>query len=173
MIFKDWRICDISPVGLDLNKDFVYYIHARAWAFKGYLGGTHSWLTLWSKKLCKWIVIENTDAETIHVQGAKVLHSIPTGWCDEGPFISDRDPTQKWFGATPKIVSWHLNTLDIDDLIDACNQYPIKEFKLVTQNCNTFSSFLIVHFNLGLKRPLRSIGFRSKDWWKKNYGIEV
>jgi len=174
MFFKDWRVCDISSTNLELDTAFIYFIHARAWALKGWLGGTHSWLALWSKKLSKWIVVENTDAETIHLQGANILHSVPTGWIEKGPFISDRDPTQKWFGSNPKIIKWQINKLDIDDFIDACNNYPITKFKLLTQNCNTFSSFLILYFNLiYLKRPLRSVGFRSAAWWRKTHGIKI
>ena len=149
MFFKDWRLCDISSVELNLDKQNIYYIHARAWAFKGLIGGTHSWFTFWSNKLNKWVVVENTDAETLYIQNGEIIHTNISGWLEKGPFISGRDPTQKWFGADPVIVGQVTNPgLDVSDFSKACDEYPIKEFKLLTQNCNTLSSYLILNFNL-------------------------
>ena len=174
MFFKDWRLCDISSVELYLNKEYIYYIHARAWAFKGLIGGTHSWIAVWSKKLNKWLVVENTDAETVNIQGGNIIHSNVPGWLEKGPFITDRDPTQKWFGGDPIIIGQVVNPgIDVNELVDACVKYPIKEFKLLNQNCNTFCSYLILTFNLPLQRPFRSVGFRSKKWWNDRYGLSI
>ena len=174
MFFKDWRLCDISSVDLGLDKNYIYWLHARAWAMKGYLGGTHSWMVVWSNKLNKWLVIENTDAETVDIQNGNILHSNVQGWLEKGPFVTDRNPTQKWFGGEPFIIGKQLNPgIDIDEVIDACVKYPITEFKLLTQNCNTFCSYLILAFNLDFKRPLRSVGFRNHEWWKSTHGLEI
>lgn len=173
MIFRDWRYCDISTVPLDLDKKYIYYLHARAWGLKGLVGATHSWFAVWSAKLDRWLVIENTDAETVGVQKAHVLHTETASWIEKGPFISDRDPRQKWFGGPPKIVGKISNPgLDVDQLIGFCKNYPIKEFDLLTKNCHTFSSYFILVAGLDLKRPFRSTGFRSPAWWKRKHGIK-
>jgi hypothetical protein len=54
MFFKDWRLLDQSPVGLPFEKEYIYYVHSRAWALTGWLGGTHSWLVFWSSDHNKW-----------------------------------------------------------------------------------------------------------------------
>lgn len=173
-IFKDWRLCDISTVDLVLDKQYIYYIHARAWALKGWIGGTHSCMAVWSKKLDKWLVVESTDAETLAIQGAEILYTRSHDLITKGPFVSDRDPRQRWFNARPFVVGKVLNIgIDLDQLVDACAKYPVREFRLVSQNCNTFISYLIVRFGLKLKRPLRSIGFRSAKQWRSYYGIET
>lgn len=169
MFFQDWRVCDTSVVHMDLNKDYLYYFHAKAWGFKGLIGGTHSWMTFWSSGHQKWLVIEITDAETIHVQDAEVVYSHSSAWQEQAVFISDRSPLQRWFGATPKIIARQRHYYNLEDFKSIVDQYPIKKFVLYTRNCNTFSSYLIAKLNLNFSRPFRSVGFRSRKWWCKKY----
>jgi len=171
MLFKDWRLLDQTSVSLPLDKEYVYYIHAQAWAMKGYLGGTHSWITFWSGKHNKWLVAEKTDIETVEVQNANVLWIRDgMGYCDKGPIISDRIPDAKWFGAIPRIVGKSKSTFKYEDIVQACEEYPIAEFKLLTQNCNTFSSYIVSTLNLDIKKPLLAYGYR-RTWTqtKKQY----
>jgi len=166
MLFKDWRLLDQSPVDLGFEKEYVYYVHARAWALKGWFGGTHSWTVFWSTEHSEWLVIELTDIETISVQQAKILWiKDNVDYQEHSPVISNRIPNAKWFGATPLIVGQCKNTFTYNDFAEVCKQYPIKNFKLLDQNCNTFTSFLIAKLNLKINRPLRSVGFKNKKYW--------
>lgn len=166
MLFKDWRLLDQSSVGLVFNKDYIYYLHSRAWALKGWLGGTHSWLTFWSSEYNKQLVVELTDPETISVQHANIVYNWPNiEYTDHSPTISDRVADAKWFGTTPVIVDFVPNTLKFSEIEQACIDYPIREFKLLNQNCNTFLSYLIFKLDLKMKRPLRSVGFKN---WRKH-----
>ena len=164
MLFKDWRTGDQSSVNLSFDKDYVYYIHARAWALKGWLGGTHSWTVFWSNEHNQWLVAEISDKETLTVQQAKILWIQPyAGLFDKVPVISNRVPDARWFGSTPIIVGSSYKTFNYYDIVAVCEEYPKKEFQLLTTNCNTFTSFLVHRLNLKIKRPLRSIGFKK---WK-------
>lgn len=164
MLFKDWRTGDQSSVNLSFDKDYVYYIHARAWALKGWLGGTHSWTVFWSNEHNQWLVAEISDKETLTVQQAKILWIQPyAGLFDKVPVISNRVPDARWFGSTPIIVGSSYKTFNYYDIVAVCKEYPKKEFRLLTTNCNTFTSFLVHRLNLKIKRPLRSIGFKK---WK-------
>ena len=164
MLFKDWRLLDQSPVDLGFEKDNVYYVHSRAWALKGWLGGTHSWTVFWSTKHSQWMVIELTDLETISVQNGHVYWVRPKiGYQEHSPIISNRMPNAKWFGSTPVVVGQCKNTFTYDDFVEVCESYPIQDFRLVDRNCNTFTSFVISELNLNIQRPIRSIGFRT-DW---------
>lgn len=171
MFFKDWRLCDQSLVPIELDKTRFYYIQAQAWALKGYLGGTHSYCTFWSKQHGKWLVVELTDQETVDYQNCTVLFrgTIDNDKTIHAPFITDRAYNARWFGKTPYIVDSCLLTVDYQDIKQACDEYPLKEFILVSQNCNTFTSYLIWKFNLPLKRPIRSFGFKPGRWWQANY----
>ena len=152
------------PLELDTNK--FYYLQAQAWHLKGYLGGTHSYCTFFNNG--KWAVVELTDIETLEVQQADILYHGTTG-SEHAPFISYRPYNAKWFGHAPYIVDSCPAPIYSDILFEAKN-YPIKDFKILTQNCNTFTSYLINQLNLPLKRPLRSVGFRNRKWWNRNYG---
>jgi hypothetical protein len=91
MLFKDWRQLDQSSVGLIFEKQYVYYLHSRAWALKGWAGGTHSWITFWSAQHNKWLVVEFTDKETIEIQHAEILYSWNhVGYLEHSPIISNR-----------------------------------------------------------------------------------
>lgn len=168
MIFKDWRICDQSLVPLELDKSRFYYLQAQAWHLKGYLGGTHSYSTFWSNQHESWLVVELTDYETVSYQGGEIEYT--TADEDEptkhAPFIHTRPYNAKWFGHSPYIVDSCDLTVNYQDVRQACDEYPIQDFVLLSQNCNTFTSYLIWRFGLPLRRPFRSFGFKSGYWWR-------
>ena len=125
--FTDWRLLDQSPVDLTLDKRYVYYIHARAWALKGWLGGTHSYTTFWSEKHNEWLVIELSDKETLDVQNATVYYIWDdVAYSQHSPIISNRNPAAKWFGATPIIVGRSKNEYAYDDFEQLAKEYPLK-----------------------------------------------
>lgn len=169
--FKDWRECsqDLIPLRLDLQD--LTYIHAKTWHLKGYLGGTHSWMAVWGKEHKQWLVIEINDKETLEYQGGKIIYdgSKTSDPKERAPFITTRPVTAQWFGNNPKVIG-RCHCPPLDAIIKAIDEYPLKDFKLITVNCNTFTSYLIWKLDLDLKRPFRSIGFRNKNWWQANYG---
>lgn len=168
MFFKDWKQCDQSIVGMaGLNLDRFYYMQAQAWHLKGYLGGTHSYCTFFHDN--KWMVVEMTDIETLTVQNAEVIYQKTDG-ADYAPFISNRSYNAKWFGHVPYVVDI-CATPTYDEIAHACDNYPINKFKILTSNCNTFTSYLISTLKLDLRRPLRSVGFKNARWWKKKYNV--
>ena len=165
MFFKDWRVLDQSPTKLTFEKEYVYYVHSRAWALKGWLGGTHSWITFWSQEHNQWLVLELTDKETLDIQNANILYCRDNlKYQERSPTISDRIPNAKWFGSTPSIVGKTHNVYQYQDFVNVCKQYPVTEFKLLTQNCNTFISYVLKILKLDINRPFRSVGF--KNYWK-------
>ena len=166
--FTDWRLLDQSPVDLDLDKNYIYYLHARAWALKGWIGGTHSYTTFWSKKHSEWLVIELTDKETLEVQQADTYYIWDhVDYTEHSPAISNRDPKARWFGARPFVVGQARNLFLYEDFENAAREYPIKKFELLKQNCNTFTSYLISRLGLRWSRPLRSVGFRNRKFWNE------
>jgi hypothetical protein len=168
MFFKDWRLLDQSPVDLLIEKEYVYYIHSRAWALKGLLGGTHSWIAFWSSEHNEWLVIELSDQETVEVQKGNIYWIRDSAsYQEHSPIISNRIPNAKWFGTTPAIVGKCKNNISYKEFINVCKTYPIQNFRLIDQNCNTFTSFLISELQLNIRQPLQSIGFRSNRYWKK------
>jgi hypothetical protein len=170
--FTDWRKCSQDVIPLTVSKDRLFYIQAQAWHLKGYTGGTHSWLTFWSTQHNDWLVVELTDQETLWYQnGDTVYHGSTTDVATvHAPYITTRPYNSQWFGHDPYIVDSCFLDVDYSDILLAAKNYPIKDFKLLYQNCNTFTSYMIWKLNLKLKRPFRSIGFRNKNWWQENYG---
>ena len=170
--FKDWRECSQDPITLRLDLGEIHYIHAKAWHLKGYLGGTHSWLTFWDEKRKQWLVLELNDKETLEVQGGEIIYdgSLTSDITERAPFITTRNPTHQWFGGNPKIIDRCYLPFQLDHIIKIISSYPLRDFKLISQNCNTFTSYVIWKLNLDLKRPFRSVGFRNKEWWEENYG---
>ena len=169
--FKNWRQCSQDIVPLDVDKSRMYYVQAQAWHLKGYLGGTHSWLTLWSEENQSWIVIELSDEETMSYQDGKVLYSENS--TSHTPFMSTRSYNAQWFGHNPYIVDNCIANVPINRIVEAMKEYPIKEFNILNRNCNTFTSYMIWKLNLRLRRPFKSIGFKNVMWWQKNYGTKV
>jgi hypothetical protein len=168
MFFTDWRFLDIDIIPMDLDKSRMYYIHAQAWGLKGYLGGTHSWTTFYSKQHDSWLVVELSDLETIMVQGASIVYvGNPKDIFEHSPFITKRPYNSRWFSKDPVIVD-SCPTVEFEQILSAVKAYPFKKFKLLYRNCNTFTSYLIYKLNLPLHRSIKSIGFRSKHWWRKH-----
>jgi hypothetical protein len=169
--FKDWRECSQTPIPLRLELGNIYYIQAQAWALKGYLGGTHSWLAMFSEHHKNWIVIEHTDLETIQYQNGQVLYSgaKTSNIQEHAPFVAIRKPNSQWFGHNPVIVGFCVAPA-YNKIVEAVQEYPIDEFRLLNRNCNTFTSYMLYKLNLSIKRPFKSVGFRNSNWWNKNYG---
>lgn len=170
-MFKDWRHCSQDLVHLNLKKDRFYYIQAQAWHLKGYLLGTHSYSVMWNNLYNKFLVIELTDVETLRHQKCNILY-LGKETSDKSKHIvgiSDRPYNAQWFGNNPYIVDSDI-AVDYKDIYSAVMQYPINKFKLLTQNCNTFTSYLHWKLELDIKRPIRSVGYKNKSWWQSNYG---
>jgi hypothetical protein len=168
--FKDWRECsqDLKELGLDSSR--LYYIQARAWNLKGYLGGTHSWTTFYSQQHKSWLVIEYTERETLGYQDGTIIHDgNPTSDdTKHGAYITTRAPNAQWFGADPYIVD-SCPAPSYEEVLKACETIPYDGFRLLDLNCNTFTSYLHWRLGLHLRRPLRSVGYKNKDWWQSRY----
>jgi hypothetical protein len=168
MFFKHWKLCDQNLIPLEFDKDFLYYVHAKAWHLKGYLGGTHSYITFWSKQHSEWLVVEMTDPETVSYQNCQTHYSgvVTDDITEHAPMITNRLPNARWFGNNPLIVGkCSIGHLSYKDIEQACKEYPLKRFDILTQNCNTFTSYLIWKLRLELDRPFRSVGFKNRMWW--------
>lgn len=174
VLFKDWRKCDQSLIEMPLEKTKIYYIHAKAWHLKGYLGGTHSWTTFWSNEFNKWLVVELSDYETLWVQKASIYYnrSMALNITDRAPCISDRPYNAKWFGGVPIIVGSYETNCSYETMKKICQDYPEYGFDLINKNCNTFTSYLMYKLDTDIKKPFRSIGYRKKEIWKQ-YGISI
>ena len=168
--FKDWRECSQDLVPIELDQSRIYYMQARAWNLKGYLGGTHSYTTFYSNEHKAWTVIEYTERETLSYQGGVTLYDGNRSSDDtaHAPYISTRPYNAQWFGADPYVVDFTHAPL-YNDVLKACKEFPLQGFRLIDLNCNTFTSYLHWSLGLHLKRPLRSVGYRNKDWWQSRY----
>jgi hypothetical protein len=166
-IFGDWRTQDVSLVDLRLDPSQIYYFLARTCGFKGWLGGTHSWMGFWSEEKKRWLVLELSDIETVSIQKANILFATTDDLFDRGPILSDRDPRQKWFGAIPRIVDQQRRTMRTRDVIEVSRRYPFSDYRLLSRNCNTFFSFANLELGVHFRRPFRCVGYRSKTWWEK------
>jgi hypothetical protein len=164
-LFKDWKLLDTSSADLNLDKSYFYYLHARAWALKGWLGGTHSWFAFWSKEKNSWLVLELTDLETLDVQKAKPLYINKVAYTEHSPVISNRTPDAMWFDARPKILGNVLNNFKYKEIEQVCKDYQMQDFDLLSANCNTFASYVIYKLDLGFSKPLRSYGFKNNKHW--------
>jgi hypothetical protein len=172
MMFKDWRLCSQDSIPMDLQYRGLYYIHAQAWHIKGYLGGRHSWCTFNVPKH-GWVTVELTTRETLAHQDCKVLWVKKDGVAldDHAPFISTRAPNKQWFGHDPQVVWIHPYDVSYEDVVKACEDYPIEEFNILTKNCNTFTSWLMYRLGIDVRIPrLTSIGWKSKRYWRKYDG---
>lgn len=165
MMLKHWKECSQDIIPMDLQYGGVYIINAQAWHLKGYLGGKHTWLAFKDKE---WMVAELTTRETLNEQDAAILYDGAFANDDHGPFISTREPNRQWFGHDPHVVWIHPYTIDRQQVFDVCKQYPIKEFKLLSQNCNTFISYLVWRLNIDM-RGRKNYGYKSIGWWNDRY----
>jgi len=170
-MFRDWRHCNQNEVEMEFDKDSIYYVHARAWHLKGYLGGKHSYITWFSKEHNQQLVVEYTDRETLDVQEADIIYSGTDDYFAHAPFISNRKPNRRWFGADPYIKGYcSLYPRTYSDFVDACDIYPNrnKEFNILTNNCNTFSSYLLYKMMLEIEQPFPAFGHRSRQKWSNS-----
>lgn len=171
MFFKDWRECSQDLIPLPLDKNKFYYMQAQAWHLKGYIGGTHSYSVAWSKDHNKFLVIELNDFETLGYQNCNIVYSGSES-VDKSKHVAcvtDRAYNAQWFGKNPYIVD-STSAVNYNDLLEVIKSYPLNEFKLLLQNCNTFTSYIHWRLNLEIKRPIRSVGYKNKTWWQEQYG---
>lgn len=169
--FKDWRECSQELVPLNLDTSRLYYIQAKAWHFKGYIGGTHSWTTFFSPIHSGWLVAEYTERETLSYQDGKIIYDGNSTLDDtkHAPYITSRSYNAEWFGGKPYIVD-SCQKISYNEVLKACEEFPYNEFRLLDLNCNTFTSYLHWKLGLHLKRPIRSVGYKNKDWWQSRHG---
>jgi hypothetical protein len=169
--FKDWRECSQDLIPLELDTDRLYYIQAKAWHFKGYIGGTHSWTTFFSPEHNSWLVSEYTERETLAYQDGKIIYDGNDTIDDtkHAPYITTRSYNAQWFGGNPYIVD-SCQKMSYNEVLKACKEFPYSEFRLLDLNCNTFTSYLHWKLGLDLNRPFRSVGYKNKDWWQSRHG---
>ena len=178
MVFKHWSQCTQDVVFLELDTNKLYYLHAQAWHLKGYLGGTHSWLAFWHRD--RWLTVELSDRETLSCQRSYdnkpvTIYNDP-GTVDiqtRAPFISDRITNAQWFGHNPRIVDSCYYSGGLKDIQSTVDQYPIKDFNIISKNCNTFTSYMIYKLCLPLRRPVFSYGFKGTKQWTKYNNVSI
>lgn len=155
----DWRFADTGKT--DILKDNAnpgtYILSAKAWGLKGKLpGARHCWLTNFDGK--SWRTFEITDIETVEVQRANIIYAEYKDPCRLQLIVSDRDPGCLWFGNIPRI-DYSGNLIDID-----YRYYPMNlNTNLVSNNCNTFISYIVWKYNLQFNK--RYIGYKNSDFW--------
>jgi len=162
-VFGDWRGLSTASAGMTLDPRRVYYWHSRTHGFKGLIGGTHGHISFYDGR---WLTVEITDQETLEYQDCEIVHRTTSEYQTRGAFISTRRPDQQWFGNTTRVVSSCYDALTVEQVSRVCDNYPFKEFDLVTRNCNTLVSYLIYNLDLALSRPWISIGYKSRNYWK-------
>ncbi len=169
MLTGDWRKMDTSLIEMDFNKNRTYLLATRSVGTKGWLGGKHSFIYWFSQSQQKWLTVEITDHETLEIQKAKIVLKFTNDFLKMAPFITMREANQRWFGAKPRIIdSIELNISD-EDMYNFVTQYPIKEYQVFTQNCNTFTSFLNHQIKLKYGKNFRIscllLGYRTSLHW--------
>ncbi len=160
----DWRYANVDSTQILSNiiEPCVCILSARSWGLKGLIpGARHSWISIYNKK--KWLTFEVTDIETIEILKGNVIHSKYDNKQKLQLLESDRDPSLIWFGSTPRIEGIY-NYFDIDFF-----DYPLNvNNNLVTNNCNTFISYIVWKHGLDFNKYY--VGFKKKNFWDKNKG---
>lgn len=157
----DWRQADIRST--DILKDITYpgtfILSAKSYGLKGFLpGARHSWVSTFNG--VSWKTYEITDIETIQVQGAKIFFADYTTKDRLQLIVSDRDPSCFWFGNEP-LIDYQGAYINLDDL-----NYPLNSTaNLITNNCNTFVSYIVFYYNLNFNKTL--IGFKTSKFWRE------
>ena len=156
----DWRDADISRTNIldSFSKPATFILSADAWGVKGkLLGGKHSWIANFDGN--NWKTYEITDIETVSIQQGSVLYSNYTDKTLKQLIISNRHPGTKWFGNNPKL-DYVGEFIDID-----VTDYPMnKSINLITNNCNTFVSYVVWKYKLSVNRLC--IGHKSNRFWQ-------
>ena len=162
---SDWRFADISKTDI-LDKATrweTYVLSAPAWGLKGKIpGGRHSWIA----KLTHdglWRTVEITDLETLQYQNAIPIHYKYADPYSRQLIVSDRHPATMWFGNRPRVDAVFDTTFIPFKQLD---EYPLnKDINLLTNNCNTFVSYMAWMNFWELDLPY--IGFKQPEYWEK------
>lgn len=156
----DWRYADISKTNIldSFSKPVTCILSADAWGLKGkFPGAKHSWIANFDGS--KWKTYEITDIETVDIQSGSVLHARYTDKTLKQLIVSNRHPGTKWFGNMPKL-EYVGKFIDID-----VADYPMNSsINLVTNNCNTFVSYIVWKYKMSINRLC--IGHKSTQFWQ-------
>jgi len=176
-IFGRWQDRSIESV-LKLDRPGTYFLSAKAYGFKGLVGGYHSWI-VHVDAFKRQYVIEITSRESLKVQGATWWLNLDSDQGDvtQTLYISNRDGGQRWFGSTPEIwLELHMVNLNLLKLLKLLKEYPEMghSFHFLNRNCNTFISWatatLNEHFRLKLHLPAKTFwGAKNQRYWQKRY----
>jgi hypothetical protein len=163
--YPKWYDADISPTDVlkSIHIPHICFLSANAYGLKGKLpGGKHTWMSVFNGGF--WTTYEVTDMETLTVQGGYPWH----GKVDKQSrqiIVSDRDPSQKWFGSEPRL-DYIGKYASQSVLTKAMNEYPKNgNFNLLTNNCSTFVSYMAWKLGEDYRAPY--VGFKSKKYWEK------
>lgn len=164
--YPKWYDADISPTDVlsSIKLSAICFLSADAYGLKGKLpGGKHTWITVFNGSF--WKTYEVTDMETLSVQGGYPWYGDTTSKPRQ-IIVSDRDPSQKWFGSEPRL-DYIAPYLSQSKMVQFLNDYPKHNeyFNLLTNNCSTFTSYMA--WRMGLDFSPRYIGFKSKKYWEK------
>lgn len=160
---SNWRNADVSCVDhLNLSKNEVHLMYAPVFGLFGALGLCHSWITWHSADYDVFVVAEITDGETLMTQGASLLYKTQPTQKYKQLMISNRCPTQRWFGGVPKV--WDSKPLDPSTVKRIVKTYPCrhKPFSVTETNCNRFASW--AQHQLDMK-PLKTLNFLGATSW--------
>jgi hypothetical protein len=151
---------------VNFNVGGLYFLNARTFGLKGFLGGSHSWITFVSDDLLTHTVIEVTDVESLHIQGATSIteFGLFTGPTEKQVIMSNRDGGQLWFGEQPSVT--YIGPSNIDVLLKWTTSYPLitQRFSLFNANCNTYTSWILHLLGMNL---WTGIGCKSTLKWAK------
>ena len=155
----DWRYANISRVDIldEYTEPVTCFLSSNAWGLKGRLpGGRHSWISSFDGT--HWKTYEITDLETVEIQQGNILYAKYSDKSLKQLIISNRFPATKWFGNTPRI-DYVTKFLDLD-----VKNYPMNQnIDLVTNNCNTFLSYVTWKYQIPLSKHY--VGYKNKDFW--------
>ena len=164
-LFGRWQDKSIKQF-VSFEAPGLYFLNARTFGLKGWLGGTHSWLTHVSYD-GSHTVIEVTNFEALHVQKATKIDSFrdSVSQNDQHVIVSNRNGGQLWFGNKPLIITY-LGDITLDSILDWVVSYPLLKtsFGILRVNCNTFTSWMLHLLNV---KMWTGIGARSQANWQK------
>lgn len=165
-VFGRWQDQSVAKV-VDFKVPGLYFLNARTYGFKGWVGGSHSWLVHVDQDY-KQTVLEVTSYETLRVQGASDITGFKeyTDEVEQQVLVSNREGGQMWFGHRPRVVVY-LGPLVADTVLDWTKNYPLLRgsFSILQANCNTFTSWIMSLLGVEL---WTGIGAKSPAKWQKN-----